>query len=82
MKWIELRRWGNSFFYDSRVNYLEDQAIAVITNENEMHGSLEKSASDLNLKKPEAQKDKLDTIIEQNKKIIELLNKLVGWLRV
>ncbi|OOG69848.1 cytochrome-c peroxidase [Flavobacterium sp. A45] len=36
-----------SFFYDSRVNYLEDQAIAVITNENEMHGSLEKSALDL-----------------------------------
>jgi cytochrome c peroxidase len=36
-----------SFFYDSRVNYLEDQAVAVITNENEMHGSLEKSASDL-----------------------------------
>jgi cytochrome c peroxidase len=36
-----------SFFYDSRVNYLEDQAVAVITNENEMHGSLEKSVSDL-----------------------------------
>ncbi|MDR6843798.1 cytochrome c peroxidase [Flavobacterium granuli] len=36
-----------NFFYDSRVNYLEDQAVAVITNENEMHGSLEKSASDL-----------------------------------
>lgn len=35
------------FFYDSRVNYLEDQAVAVITNENEMHGSLEKSALDL-----------------------------------
>ena len=32
-----------AFFYDSRVNYLEDQAIAVITNENEMHGSLKKS---------------------------------------
>ena len=31
------------FFYDSRVNYLEDQAVAVITNENEMHGSLAKS---------------------------------------
>ncbi|MFV5684473.1 cytochrome-c peroxidase [Flavobacterium sp. GB2R13] len=31
------------FFSDSRVNYLEDQAVAVITNENEMHGSLEKS---------------------------------------
>jgi cytochrome c peroxidase len=38
-----------SFFYDSRVSYLEDQAVAVITNENEMHGSLEKSV--LNLKK-------------------------------
>nr|WP_315223255.1 cytochrome c peroxidase [uncultured Flavobacterium sp.] len=32
------------FFADSRVSYLEDQAIAVISNENEMHGSLEKSA--------------------------------------
>lgn len=36
-----------NFFYDSRVSYLEDQAVAVITNENEMHGSLEKSVSDL-----------------------------------
>ncbi|MBF4518105.1 cytochrome-c peroxidase [Flavobacterium sp. ANB] len=32
------------FFADSRVSYLEDQAIAVIKNENEMHGSLDKSA--------------------------------------
>lgn len=32
-----------AFFSDSRVSYLEDQAIAVITNKNEMHGSLEKS---------------------------------------
>ena len=31
------------FFSDSRVNYLEDQAVAVITNENEMHGSLKKA---------------------------------------
>ncbi|MFV8326777.1 cytochrome c peroxidase [Flavobacterium sp. ZS1P14] len=31
------------FFSDSRVNYLEDQAVAVITNENEMHGSLKES---------------------------------------
>ncbi|TDP02509.1 cytochrome-c peroxidase [Flavobacterium sp. 245] len=31
------------FFADSRVSYLEDQAVAVIKNENEMHGSLEKS---------------------------------------
>ncbi|WP_281226475.1 cytochrome-c peroxidase [Flavobacterium aquiphilum] len=39
--------YQRNFFYDSRVNYLEDQAVAVITNENEMHGSLEKSALDL-----------------------------------
>jgi cytochrome c peroxidase len=36
-----------AFFSDSRVSYLEDQAVAVITNENEMHGSLEKSAESL-----------------------------------
>lgn len=35
------------FFADSRVSYLEDQAIAVIKNENEMHGSLEKSAKEI-----------------------------------
>ena len=35
------------FFYDSRVNYLEDQAVAVIINENEMHGSLAKSVTAL-----------------------------------
>ena len=31
------------FFADSRVNYLEDQALAVIANKNEMHGSLQES---------------------------------------
>jgi cytochrome c peroxidase len=31
------------FFGDSRVNYLEDQALAVIANKNEMHGSLQES---------------------------------------
>jgi len=35
------------FFSDSRVNYLEDQAVAVIINENEMHGSLTKSVAAL-----------------------------------
>jgi cytochrome c peroxidase len=30
-----------SLFYDSRVSFLEDQATAVITNEDEMHGSLD-----------------------------------------
>lgn len=37
------------FFYDSRVNYLEDQALAVIANKNEMHGSLHQAV--LTLKK-------------------------------
>ncbi len=36
-----------AFFYDSKVSYLEDQAVAVITNEIEMHGSLEKSVKAL-----------------------------------
>lgn len=35
------------FFSDSRVSYLEDQAIAVITNADEMHGSLEAAADKL-----------------------------------
>ncbi len=30
-----------SLFYDSRVSFLEDQATAVITNADEMHGSLD-----------------------------------------
>jgi cytochrome c peroxidase len=33
-----------SYFADSRVSYLEDQAIAVITNKDEMHGSLDEVA--------------------------------------
>jgi cytochrome c peroxidase len=47
------------FFADSRVSYLEDQAIAVISNENEMHGSLEKSA----------------LAIQKNKEYVEQFNK-------
>ncbi|KUJ61618.1 cytochrome C peroxidase [Flavobacteriaceae bacterium CRH] len=39
-----------AFFADSRVSYLEDQAIAVIKNENEMHGSLDKSAKEIQKK--------------------------------
>jgi cytochrome c peroxidase len=33
-----------AFFADSKVNYLEDQAVAVITNKQEMHGDLEAAA--------------------------------------
>lgn len=36
-----------AYFSDSRVSYIEDQAVAVITNKNEMHGSLVKSISSL-----------------------------------
>jgi cytochrome c peroxidase len=34
-----------AYFYDSRVSYLEDQAIDVIANITEMHGSMEKAIS-------------------------------------
>lgn len=36
-----------SLFYDSRVVYLEDQAAAVITNAEEMHGSLDAAIIEL-----------------------------------
>jgi cytochrome c peroxidase len=36
-----------SFFADSRVHYLEDQAVAVISNEQEMHGNLEEAVTKL-----------------------------------
>jgi cytochrome c peroxidase len=32
--------YQRSFFYDSRVSYLEDQITDVVENQNEMHGSL------------------------------------------
>ncbi|WP_366182505.1 cytochrome c peroxidase [Flavobacterium ovatum] len=39
--------YQRNFFYDSRVSYLEDQAVAVITNEDEMHGNLDKAALEI-----------------------------------
>ncbi len=36
-----------TFFGDSRVNYLEDQAVAVITNEEEMHGDMDAAALEI-----------------------------------
>lgn len=36
--------YQRTFFSDSRVSYLEDQAVAVITNEDEMHGNLDQAA--------------------------------------
>ncbi|GIZ10508.1 cytochrome-c peroxidase [Flavobacterium sp. UMI-01] len=36
--------YQRTYFADSRVSYLEDQAIAVITNEDEMHGNLDEAA--------------------------------------
>ncbi|MFA9189059.1 cytochrome c peroxidase [Flavobacterium sp. FBOR7N2.3] len=44
------------FFADSRVNYLEDQAVAVITNADEMHGSLEDAAEKIKKDKKYIQK--------------------------
>ncbi|AWG23146.1 cytochrome-c peroxidase [Flavobacterium faecale] len=39
--------YQRSFFSDSRVSYLEDQAVAVITNEDEMHGDLDQAAKEI-----------------------------------
>ena len=68
------------FFYDSRVNYLEDQAVAVIKNENEMHGSLVQSV--LALKNNVSYVAKFQTAFP-NKEIDEfgIKNALASYIR-
>jgi cytochrome c peroxidase len=68
------------FFSDSRVNYLEDQAVAVITNENEMHGSLQKAV--LALSKNENYKTKFQKAFP--KKVVDefaIKNALASYIR-
>ena len=68
------------FFSDSRVNYLEDQAVAVIINENEMHGSLQKAV--FALSKNENYKTKFQKAFP--KKIIDefaIKNALASYIR-
>lgn len=68
------------FFSDSRVSYLEDQAVAVITNENEMHGSLEKSVA--LLKKDKNYVAKFKTAFPKNEiNSFAIKNALASYIR-
>jgi cytochrome c peroxidase len=68
------------FFSDSRVNYLEDQAIAVITNEAEMHGSLEEAA--LKLKKDNLYVEKFKKAFPKGEiSAFEIKNVLASYIR-
>ncbi len=40
----------NSLFYDSRVSYTEDQAVAVLNNPEEMHGSFDQAVEKISQK--------------------------------
>jgi cytochrome c peroxidase len=68
------------FFSDSRVNYLEDQAVAVITNQDEMHGSLEVAAE--KLKKNQKYIEKFETAFPQKGiTAFEIKNALASYIR-
>ena len=68
------------FFADSRVSYLEDQAVAVIKNENEMHGSLEKSALAIQ-KKADYVKDFKKAFPQGEINEFEIKNALASYIR-
>lgn len=68
------------FFSDSRVNYLEDQAVAVITNADEMHGSLEAAAE--KLKKNEKYVQQFEKAFPQKGiTAFEIKNALASYIR-
>lgn len=68
------------FFSDSRVNYLEDQAIAVITNVDEMHGSLEEAAK--KIKNNKMYIEKFQTAFPQKEiSAFEIKNALASYIR-
>ncbi len=68
------------FFSDSRVNYLEDQAVAVITNADEMHGSLEAAAE--KLKKNEKYVQQFEKAFPQKAiTAFEIKNALASYIR-
>lgn len=68
------------FFFDSRVNYLEDQAVAVITNADEMHGSLEEAAQ--KIKKDEKYIQKFEKAFpKKGITAFEIKNALASYIR-
>ncbi|MDG2431708.1 cytochrome c peroxidase [Flavobacterium sp.] len=68
------------FFSDSRVNYLEDQAIAVITNTTEMHGSLEVAAAKIKKNKG-YQKQFENAFPKKEITAFEIKNALASYIR-
>ncbi|GGA80653.1 cytochrome-c peroxidase [Flavobacterium palustre] len=68
------------FFFDSRVNYIEDQAVAVITNADEMHGSLEEAAQ--KIKKDEKYIQKFEKAFpKKGITAFEIKNALASYIR-
>ena len=68
------------FFSDSRVNYLEDQAVAVITNTAEMHGSLEVAAA--KIKKNKAYQKQFENAFPKKEiTAFEIKNALASYIR-
>jgi cytochrome c peroxidase len=68
------------FFSDSRVNYLEDQAVAVITNADEMHGSLEEAAK--KIRKNKMYIEKFQTAFPKKEiSAFEIKNALASYIR-
>lgn len=68
------------FFSDSRVNYLEDQAVAVITNADEMHGSLEVAAEKLKMNQNYIQKFE-KAFPQKGITAFEIKNALASYIR-
>jgi cytochrome c peroxidase len=68
------------FFSDSRVNYLEDQAVAVITNASEMHGSLEAAVN--KIKKNKNYQQKFESAFPKKEiSAFEIKNALASYIR-
>ncbi|MES2240493.1 MAG: cytochrome c peroxidase [Bacteroidota bacterium] len=68
------------FFSDSRVSYLEDQAVAVITNADEMHGSLEAAAKKIKSNKMYIQKFQ-SAFPKKEISAFEIKNALASYIR-
>lgn len=69
-----------TFFDDSRVNYLEDQAVAVITNEEEMHGDMDAAALEIKKNKVYAAKFK-SAFPKKEISAFEIKNALGSYIR-
>ncbi|MBU0939959.1 MAG: cytochrome-c peroxidase [Bacteroidetes bacterium] len=68
------------FFSDSRVNYLEDQAVAVITNTSEMHGSLDEAVT--KIKKSKLYQQKFESAFpKKGITAFEIKNALASYIR-